>query len=106
MPLLVRWPGKVTPGTTTDAMVSLVDLLPTFIEAVGGTSPEGLDGRSFLPVLLGKADSHRAFVFATHTGDVDMNRSPMRMIRTERYKYILNLAPEIRYTTHMTRMKG
>ncbi len=102
-PLLVQWPGQVEPDSDTDAMVSLVDLLPTFIEVAGGNAPENLDGRSFLPVLFGEADAHRKVVFATHTGDGNMNRTPMRMIRTGRYKYILNLAPHIQYTTHMDR---
>lgn len=103
-PLLVRWPGRVRPGETTDALVTLVDLLPTFMEAAGGAAPDGIDGRSFLPVLLGQASGHRDTVFASHTGDGRMNRSPSRMLRTQRYKYILNLAPEILYTTHMDRV--
>jgi uncharacterized sulfatase len=103
-PLIVRWQGKVPPGSRSDALVSLVDLLPTFIEAAGGARPEGIDGRSFLAVLTGAAASHRDTVFATHTGDGAMNRTPMRMVRTARYKYILNLADTI-YTTHMDRLR-
>lgn len=100
-PLLVRWPGRVRAGATSAALVSLVDLLPTFVEAAGGSAPEGIDGRSLLPLLLGRASDHRDVLFASHTGDGRMNRAPMRMLRTERHKYILNLAPEILYTTHM-----
>jgi arylsulfatase A-like enzyme len=102
VPLIVKWPGRTQPGTTTRAMVTLIDLLPTIIAVAGGTPPPAIDGRSFLPVLLGRADHHRSEVFATHTGDGKMNRSPMRCIRTERYKYIVNLAPETLYTTHIT----
>ncbi len=46
----------------------------------------------------------RECVFASHTGDGTMNMSPMRMIRTTRYKYILNIAPEVLYTTHMDKV--
>lgn len=104
-PLLVRWPGMVKQGARADALVSLVDLLPTFIEIGGGKAPAEIDGKSFLPVLTGKKDSHRDMVFATHTGDRLMNRSPARMLRTSQYKYILNLAPEISYHTHMDKAK-
>lgn len=104
-PLLIRWPGKIAPGTSTTALVSQADLLPTFVEIGGGTAPEQIDGQSFLPVLKGKQHSHREVVFASHTGDRRMNRSPARMLRTKRYKYILNLAPEILYTTHMDKAK-
>lgn len=102
VPLLVRWLGKVAPASRTDAMVSLVDLLPTMIEAAGGKPPKDLDGRSFLPVLLGRKEQHTDAVFAAHTGDGKMNRSPMRCIRTRQYKYILNLRPETPFTCHIS----
>ena len=101
-PLLVRWPGKVGAGTSTDALVSLVDLLPTVLEATGAAAPVEVDGRSFMPVLLGRSDRHREAVYAAHTGDGNMNRSPMRCVRTARHKYVLNLKPEERYKTHIS----
>jgi uncharacterized sulfatase len=102
VPLIAHWPGHIRPGTSTRAMVSLVDLMPTMVEVAGGSAPDDIDGRSFLPVLLGRTDRHHERVFAAHTGDKDMNRAPMRCVRTERYKYIANLAPEIPYTTHIS----
>src|SRR4051794_22541998 len=104
VPLLARWAGKVKPGTTTDALVSLVDLLPTMLNAAGATdqvTPK-FDGRSFLEVLLGRSDHHDDAVFASNTGDGDMNRSPMRAVRTSRYKYILNLLPDAPVKTHIS----
>lgn len=102
VPLLVRWPGAVRAGSTR-ALVSLVDLVPTFAEAGGGAPRSDLDGRSLLPVLLGKTDRHREEIFAAHTGDRKMNRWPMRCVRTARHKYILNLAPGGSFTTHISR---
>lgn len=101
VPLLVRWPGRIRSGTVSDAMVSQVDLLATFIEMAGGAPPESLDSRSFLKVLEGAAATHRDIIYAAHTGDGDKNRTPMRCVRTRRTKYILNLSPEIEYTTHI-----
>jgi N-sulfoglucosamine sulfohydrolase len=101
VPLLVRWPNVVKAGGATDAMVSLADVVPTFVEAAGGKPPEGLDGQSFLKVLQGQTGVHRERIFATHTGDGEWNRNPARCIRSGRYKLILNLAPEITHTTHM-----
>jgi uncharacterized sulfatase len=46
-PLIIRWPGKIKPGATSDAMISLVDLLPTFVEIAGGKAAPDWDGRSF-----------------------------------------------------------
>lgn len=104
-PMLVRWSDKYKGGEQTDALISLADILPTLIDIAGGSVPTEIDGKSFLPVLEDKNASSRNVVYASHTGDGNMNRSPSRMIRTTRYKYILNLAPEILYTTHMDRVK-
>ncbi|KKM83270.1 hypothetical protein LCGC14_1311140, partial [marine sediment metagenome] len=104
-PLLVRWKDHVKAGSSSDALVSLTDLLPTFSEMAGDKAPTGIDGKSFLQVLLGNTETHRDLVYASHTGDGTMNRSPMRMVRSSKYKYILNLAPEIRYNTHMNKAK-
>ena len=101
-PLIAHWPGKTAAGAATDAMVSLVDLLPTLVEAAGGAAPADVDGRSFLPVLTGQSDSHHDAVYASHTGDKEMNRAPSRAVRTARFKYIVNLRPDLRYTTHVS----
>lgn len=103
VPLLVRWPGRVTAASSsTAALVSLVDLLPTFLEAAGGKAPADVDGRSFLPVLLGRSDRHHDAVFAAHTGDGQMNRSPQRCVRTGRFKLIVNLVPDAPHKTHIS----
>jgi arylsulfatase A-like enzyme len=102
VPLIVRWPGHIQPGARTNALVTLIDLIPTMTEAAGAKAQTEIDGRSFLPVLTGKSDRHLDAIFAAHTGDKEMNHAPMRCIRTDQYKYIINLAPEIRYTTHIS----
>lgn len=104
VPLLVRWPGVVKPAKT-EALVSLADVVPTAVAIAGGIVPAGIDGQSFLPILLQQKNTQRNYVYASHTGDGAMNRSPARMVRNNQYKYILNLAPEILYTTHMDRAK-
>lgn len=104
VPLVARWPGRIAPGEN-GALVSLVDVTPTLVEIAGGTAPAGLDGRSFKGVLLGETQKHRDYIFASHTGDGDMNVYPIRAVRDERYKLILNLNPEREWTTHFTKVK-
>ncbi len=102
-PLIVSWPGHVAANSRSEAMVSWIDILPTLVEAVGGVTPTGIDGRSFLPVLKGKSTSHREAIFATHSGDGKMNVYPSRAVATpDGWKYIRNLHPEYRFTTHIT----
>jgi arylsulfatase A-like enzyme len=105
IPLLAVWSGVIRPGTTSDAMISTVDLLPTFLELAGGSSPDGLDGKSFAKVLRGEASEHRDRIFATHTNDKDMNVYPCRCVRTRDWHYIRNLHPEWSHTTHIDMAK-
>jgi N-sulfoglucosamine sulfohydrolase len=100
-PLIAAWPGRIKPGTTAKAMANWIDLLPTCLEAAGGKVPDKLSGKSFLPVLLGAKDSHRDRVFITHSGDGDMNRYPLRAVRTRDWKYIRNLDPDGEHHTHV-----
>jgi N-sulfoglucosamine sulfohydrolase len=100
-PLLVAWPGHAKPGATTDALVSWIDILPTCLQVGGGKPPEKLSGRSFLGVLRGEKTAHRDKVFVTHSGDGDMNRYPIRAVRTRDWKYIRNLDPDAEHHTHI-----
>ena len=51
-PLLVKWEGKITPGSISSSLVSSVDFFPTFLELLQDTNiPENIDGKSFLPAL-------------------------------------------------------
>ena len=105
VPFLATWPGKIAPGSTSDAMVSWVDLLPTLIDVAGGKLPAGLDGRSFKSVLLGDRDTHRKRIFTTHTGDKDMNAYPIRSVRTHKWKLIHNLRPDLAHTNHTDQLR-
>jgi arylsulfatase A-like enzyme len=59
---IIRWPGKVKPGTSTYAMFSIMDFLPTFAHVVGGKMPTDrpIDGIDQIDVLLGTSEmGHR-----------------------------------------------
>nr|MBP6785745.1 sulfatase-like hydrolase/transferase [Verrucomicrobiales bacterium] len=65
VPLIIRWPGRIMEGSTSDAVVGAVDLYPTILEAVGAKRPSGqvLDGVSLLPVLEQKGALKREAYF-------------------------------------------
>jgi len=54
IPLLVRWPALVRPGSRTEALALNVDFAPTFLEAAGVAVPAAMQGRSLLPLLRGE----------------------------------------------------
>ncbi|HPD31815.1 MAG TPA: arylsulfatase [Phycisphaerae bacterium] len=72
--LLVRWPGRLKAGHTSDRIAAHIDILPTLLEACGLPVPNGLklDGRSILPLLEGRQVDwpDRTLFIQTHRGDV------------------------------------
>jgi arylsulfatase A-like enzyme len=54
IPMIVRWPGKVPPGSESDLVWAFWDYLPTVAELTGARTPAGLDGVSVAPTILGK----------------------------------------------------
>ncbi|WP_150451123.1 sulfatase family protein [Arenibacter lacus] len=55
-PLLIKWPNKITPGTTEDEMVQNLDFAQTFLEMAGVHAPEDMQGESLVPLLTGKKE--------------------------------------------------
>ncbi len=107
VPMIVRWPGVVRPQQTTDAMVSFVDVVPTFIELAGGKAIDSLDGRSFAGLLQGKTTKRRDLIFGAHTnlGIHHGEPYPVRSVRDARYKYIRNLLPGATFKCVVTHEK-
>ena len=62
-PMLVRWPGKIKAGSENDLISAFWDIMPTFAEISGAECPEGIDGISFLPSLLGKKQKQHEFLY-------------------------------------------
>lgn len=104
-PLIAVWPDRIQPGTTNDALVSWIDILPTCLDVAGGQPPTGLSGRTLVPLFTGGA-GFRDRVFLTHSGDGDMNRYPLRGVRTRTHKYIRNLDTAAEHHTHVDRGKA
>jgi choline-sulfatase len=81
-PLLVRWPGRVKGGQSTTALVEFVDIAPTLLQACRVAVPKGVQGKSLLPLLEGKAKKGREHVI------VEYAENEEGMIRTERWKLV------------------
>lgn len=59
IPFIVRWPGKISPGQTSDLLFNQVDILPTLAELTGTQAPKDVDGLSILPELIGQQQAGR-----------------------------------------------
>lgn len=53
VPLIVRWPGRIPPGTMSSHVCGFQDMFPTLCEIAGATPPAPTDGISFVPALTG-----------------------------------------------------
>jgi arylsulfatase len=70
IPCLVRWPGHIPAGGTSDRVTGFEDWLPTLLELAGKSkeTPPGIDGISFAPTLLGKKQEPRPFLYRESPG--------------------------------------
>jgi len=53
VPLIVRWPGGIPAGRIVGETVELIDVMPTLLEVSGLVAPEGIQGESLAPLLIG-----------------------------------------------------
>lgn len=101
LPMIARWPGVTAAGASSKAFVGLIDLLPTALDVFDISSDIAFDGRSLLPLLRGEKDAQREFVIGEHTEHLVGKPTPARSIRTERFKYIENFAPEAEFENNV-----
>lgn len=105
VPLMARWPGQIKPAVT-HTLISGEDLAATFMDIGGATPPRGVTGKSFYPLLMGRAYTPRDYIFAArlHHGNApftDQTKASefdlSRCVRSARYKLIYNLTPKMEY---------
>ena len=92
VPFIVRWPGKIKPNTTSETLLTLVDVLPTILEVSNTEIPSEIDGKSFLETLNGSNMKIHDYVFGVSTRQNirECKIFPSRMVRGNRYKLIRN----------------
>ncbi len=94
VPLIVRWPGKIAPGTVREDLVSLIDLAPTMLALAGVPVPDYMQGRVFLGP---KTQPEPKYVFA-HRDRMDETYDLFRCVRGRRFLYIRNFEPQRPYS--------
>jgi len=94
IPLVIRWPGRIKPGTVVDEMVNAIDFAPTCLKLAGVDPPRHMEGRVFLGP---KRDTPRDYIVAARDR-CDETVDRIRCVRDKRFKYIRNFMPERPYT--------
>jgi len=100
VPLMVRWPGKVQPGSVRNDLVCFLDLAPTVLSLAGVEVPPQMQGR----IMLGeKTQPAPKYVFAARDR-MDETYDRIRSVRSERYRYARNFHPELPYFQYINYM--
>lgn len=87
-PLVMRWPGRIVPGSVEQGIVAAVDLMPTVLDAAGIAMPEGRDytGTS----LLREDRPHRPYAFGSFDENARGYPVPMRGTIGRDWAYVFN----------------
>ena len=91
VPLLIRWPRHIKPGTVREDLVSLIDFAPSVLSLAGVEIAKAMQGQAFLGP--NPAPPRKYVVAARDRLDEAIDR--IRAVRDKRYKYIRNFHPEL-----------
>ena len=89
VPLIMKWPGKIAPGTRHRQLCQTIDVAPTIMDAAGLRIPKSFEGRSLWPLASGASaeGGHEKVVSLECTWKAQWS------LRTDRYKFILSRTP-------------
>ncbi len=90
MPLLVRYPGRVAPGSVCDKFVQNIDFAPTMLDYAGAAAPDSMQGASIRPLLEGTPTPawRTSIYYHYYEEGTEHHVAAHYGIRTDRYKLI------------------
>lgn len=90
MPFLVRWPGRIRPGSVQEALAINADFAPTFMELAGLQTPAEMQGRSLVPLFAGgkPGDWRESFYYRYYHDPGHHNTRAHYGVRTSTHKLI------------------
>ena len=88
VPLIACWPGRILPGTVSDAISMNIDILPTVAALVGVPLARGLeiDGRNIWSLFQGSPDSPHEFLYSDQAAGRDNADFPLGRIRHPQFR--------------------
>ncbi len=86
VPMVVKWPGVVPPGTVNNDLIDFTDIMPTLLDVANVQIPDSLniDGRSFLPQLKGEKGDPRDWIYSWFS--FPLYDGPKVFARNKQYK--------------------
>ncbi|MCA8889786.1 MAG: sulfatase-like hydrolase/transferase, partial [Parvularculaceae bacterium] len=99
VPIIVRWPGHVEPGSESEQVMMSMDFAPTFLAAAGGKPDKfDFDGMNLLPQLVGKrAKVERTLFWRFKTfSQAAVRQGDMKYLRINGQEHLFNIAQDPR----------
>jgi len=92
VPAIASWPGSIAPSTTSDALLTTMDIYPTLLEAARARITQIIDGTSFLGSLLGgpDPDPDRLLFFSRREGGLRFGGKTIEAVRQGPWKLLQN----------------
>lgn len=104
VPLLIRWPKQIKPGSSSEILISGEDIAPSFLDIAGAATPVSFTGKSFVPAFSGSQKENHEYIFAERgahgtalpntTAAFDLSRT----VFNKKYKLIYNTLWQLPYT--------
>jgi choline-sulfatase len=91
VPLIMRWPGRITANLRVREMVELVDVVPTVLHLMQAPVPPGLQGIDLVPLLAGKPGARSHDVVLS-----EYLENEEAMVRSARYKLVVGTGDRLR----------
>ncbi len=91
IPFLMRWPGKIKPGTKTDALLGTPDIMPTLLTMLGLPVPRAVEGKNLSGAALGRsnADNEAAHMQGMGATAAWVDGTEWRALRDHEYTYAI-----------------
>ena len=89
MPFVVRWPGKIKPGSVSNAIIQNIDYGPTFLELAGAKTPESMQGKSLVPIFKAAGEKPKGWrdsIYYRYSGERTHNVAAHDGVRTADHK--------------------
>lgn len=104
VPLLMRWPGRIEPGSISEEFLTALEVFPTLAKAAGVSLPTDLvlDGFDMLPVLQGRQRSPRESMFWERQGEYGARVGKWKLVQSRRGDGLFDLSEDLGEQTDLS----
>ena len=108
IPLIIRWPNVIKSNIRSDALVNIMDIMPTVLDIAGTKIPQNLNGKSFFKILKNNEENINNYIFGMSTKQNVRNPMvfPSRSVRDNQFKLIINFNSIDVYKNNLTSNKS